>query len=98
MVTSVLHGRSPRLVGWVLRVFVWLVESWLFFPIRKVLERGNNIPQTLAETDVAEAPLFAPIHELPVSHSLSKVLDSEDACTKANLASSTPGQCCRLCS
>ncbi|KAL3130473.1 hypothetical protein ABBQ38_008292 [Trebouxia sp. C0009 RCD-2024] len=54
--------RSPRLVGWPLRIFVWLIDSWLFLPIRALLERANKIPQTLAETDIPESPLFVPVH------------------------------------
>lgn len=41
---------------------MWLIDSWLFLPIRALLERANKIPQTLAETDIPESPLFVPVH------------------------------------
>lgn len=51
------------MVGWLLKIFVWLIDSWLFPPIRALLQRNNRIPQTLAETDVPEVPLFLPVHD-----------------------------------
>ena len=51
------------MVGWHLKFFVWLIHSWLFPPIRALLERNNRIPQTLAETDIPESPLFLPVHD-----------------------------------
>ena len=46
---------------------MWLIDSWLFPPIRALLQRNNRIPQTLAETDVPELPLFLPVHDCPDS-------------------------------
>ena len=59
------YYRSPRVVGGLLKLFVWLIDSWLFPPIRALLERNNRIPQTLAETDIPEPPLFLPVHDCP---------------------------------
>lgn len=51
------------MVGWLLQLFVWLIDSWLFSSIRALLERNNGIPQTLAETEIPESPLFLPVHD-----------------------------------
>lgn len=53
------------MVGWLLKLFVWLIDSWLFPPVRALLERNNRIPQTLADMDIPESPLFLPVHDCP---------------------------------
>ena len=80
------------MVGWLLKCFVWLVESWFFPPIRALLERSNKIPQTLQETEVDDPPLFTPVHlHHHVSSFPEKELKAADAVSKANLASVVAG-------
>ena len=84
--------RAPRLVGWLLKCFVWLVESWFFPPVRAVLERNNEVPQTLKETKLDEPPLFTPVHSANYGTTLPcQKLDSEGAVSKANAASEVAG-------
>lgn len=83
--------RSPRLVGWLLRAFVWLVDSWLFPPVRAILERANGLPQILGETEIPERPLFAPVHALSDTNLVSGDTGLETSATKAGIAFNTAG-------
>ena len=83
--------RSPRVVGWLLKFFVWLVDSWLFPPIRALLERNNKFPQTLAETEVPESPLFLPVHPAPNASSSANQSKHQSSSEMAALAVGIPG-------
>ena len=53
---------APRLTGFLLKMFVWIAESWIYAPIRAKLLRDNKFPQTLQQTVYPEAPTTSPAH------------------------------------
>uniref|UniRef100_A0A453AC59 Amidase domain-containing protein n=3 Tax=Triticinae TaxID=1648030 RepID=A0A453AC59_AEGTS len=53
--------RAPRLTGFPLRAFVWLLESPLLGPIvTSVLKKHNNMTQMLQHTVIPDRPMFFP--------------------------------------
>ncbi|KAH9300683.1 hypothetical protein KI387_012266, partial [Taxus chinensis] len=53
--------KSPHLTGFLLKLFVWLVESRLFgHAIVSFLKRQNKMTQILRHTVIPEAPMFFP--------------------------------------
>ena len=42
--------KTPVLSGWLLTVFVWIAESWLFTIVGKKLMRDSGIPQASTRT------------------------------------------------
>lgn len=68
------------------------MDSWLFSPVRAVLERNNGLPQTLVETEIPERPLFSPVHALPVKGVLGSVFGTEDPAAKAAATLDTAGR------
>ena len=45
--------QTPVLGGWLLSVFVWIAESWLFAVIGKKLMRDSGIPQVSSAAAVS---------------------------------------------
>ena len=68
------------------------MDSWLFPPVRAILERANGLPQILGETDVSEGPLFSPVHALPNTNLVSRDIGLENSANKAGIAFNTGGE------
>ena len=69
------------------------MDSWLFPPVRAILERANGLPQILGETEVPERPLFSPVHALSGTNLVSRDIGLENSATKAGIAFNTAGNC-----
>ncbi len=69
------------------------MDSWLFPPVRAILERANGLPQILGETEVSERPLFSPVHALSDTNLVSRDIGLENSATKAGIAFNTAGDC-----
>ncbi|XBI51460.1 hypothetical protein VPH35_033962 [Triticum aestivum] len=53
--------RAPRLTGFSLRAFVWLLESPLLGPlVTSILKKQNNMTQMLQHTVIPDRPMFFP--------------------------------------
>lgn len=84
---------APRLTGFLLKLFVWIAESWICAPIRAKLLHDNKFPQTLQQTVYPEAPTTCPAHinlgagTVPVHD-----VQNEDAVARTHrVAATTPG-------
>lgn len=84
---------APRLTGFLLKLFVWIAESWICAPIRAKLLRDNKFPQTLQQTVYPEAPTTCPAHvnlsagTLPVHD----IQDEEAVARTHRVTATTPG-------
>ena len=80
---------APRLTGLLLKVFVWIAESWICAPIRAKLLRDNRFPQTLKETVYPEAPTMSPVLSGFANGTVEvDNIQSDSATTRANKAAS----------
>ena len=81
---------APRLTGLLLKVFVWIAESWICAPIRAKLLRDNRFPQTLKETVSPEAPTMSPVLSGFANGTVEvDNIQSDSATSRANKAAST---------
>ncbi|ONK77513.1 uncharacterized protein A4U43_C02F7360 [Asparagus officinalis] len=55
--------KAPRVAGILVKIFVWILESWILGPIAvHILKRDNRIHKFVSNAEIPEPPLFTPIH------------------------------------
>ncbi|XP_068659684.1 fatty acid amide hydrolase-like [Aristolochia californica] len=55
--------KAPRMAGIVIKISVWLLESWIIGPIAKyILKRDNLIHKLISFAGQIESPWFVPLH------------------------------------
>lgn len=55
--------KAPRVAGFLVKIFVWVLESWIFGPIAVyILKRDNLIHKLVSFAEIKEPPLFTPNH------------------------------------
>ncbi|XP_077248814.1 fatty acid amide hydrolase-like [Tasmannia lanceolata] len=55
--------KAPRVAGLLVKIFVWILESWIIGPIVVyILKRDNLIHQIISYAKFQEPPLFVPSH------------------------------------
>lgn len=55
--------KAPRMAGFLVKIFAWFLESWLFGPILVyILKRNNLIHKLVSFAELEEPPVFVPIH------------------------------------
>lgn len=55
--------KAPRVAGFLVKLFVWILESKIFGPIALyMLKKDNLIHKFVSLAEISEPPLFSPIH------------------------------------
>lgn len=75
--------KAPRMAGFLVKIFAWFLESWLFGPILVyILKRNNLIHKLVSFAELEEPPVFVPIH------SSEDLNEQEVKCVDAGLSPS----------
>ncbi|XP_048233227.1 fatty acid amide hydrolase-like isoform X2 [Ricinus communis] len=55
--------KAPRMAGFLVKVFAWFLESWIFGPLLLYfLKRNNLIHKLVSNAELEESPLYVPLH------------------------------------
>jgi Asp-tRNA(Asn)/Glu-tRNA(Gln) amidotransferase A subunit family amidase len=55
--------KAPRMAGFIVKIFVWFLESRIFGGILLYILKGNNlIHKLVSNAELEESPLFVPLH------------------------------------
>ncbi|KAM7277003.1 hypothetical protein ACFE04_018869 [Oxalis oulophora] len=55
--------KAPRMAGFLVKIFVWFIESRIFGGLFLYLLKGNNlIHKLISHAELDESPLFVPLH------------------------------------
>ncbi|XP_065855734.1 fatty acid amide hydrolase-like [Euphorbia lathyris] len=55
--------KAPRMAGFLVKIFVWFLESSIFGPLLlHFLKRNNLIHKLVSNADIQESPIYVPLH------------------------------------
>ncbi|XP_042439047.1 fatty acid amide hydrolase-like [Zingiber officinale] len=100
--------KAPRVAGLLVKIFVWILESWILGPIVVYfLKKDNKVQRLVSNAVIQEPPLFVPDHDNQdvaeqsvslVKPNLSPAERVQEAagCLPASLESSLHGSPCQF--
>ncbi|XP_020588940.1 fatty acid amide hydrolase-like [Phalaenopsis equestris] len=73
--------KAPRVAGFLVKIFVWILESWIIGPaVLYILKKDNLVHKLVSFAEIPESPMFT------ATHSTEGLHEQEVTCIDPNLS------------